>query len=850
LIGNQAADFSGAAGGLVTIPNHAAINTAKVTRRTIELWFNADNVTNRQVLYEEGGTSSGLNAYVEGGMVHVGAWNTSTSTMNRFLAAPVTVGTTHHLVLVFDSGDATLVGFLDGVAFGSGSGAKTLDGHSTAVAIGAMKGDSRFDDGAGGYVNETGEGRYFDGRVDEVALYNVATGSRQIQTHYAAATGQRRGLPNGATLGALVNYDAALDTTANGLWEDTIGTRKADGTAGAFDWTLTAGVTRVGPGVGGADVSGRPGINHAYVFDGAGKGSAISFEGLAGDPTNASATFEIWAKPDNFNDTDLLFETGGATNGVSVVLDHSLVKFVARCGGITGKTSTTTYDLLMLPSAEQSEFIQLVGVVDLTQKTGRLYVNGVLRDEQPAAGSGSAFNDWAGSDNSGLADVNGATNTSGFTRYEGQIAVLRIYGTALATADVANNYSAVAVGLPPTDADLAPDNVVEGQPVGTVVGNLSTMDPDIGDSYTYALVAGAGDADNSLFAVEADQLKTAAMLDYETKPFCSIRVRSTDQGGLYAEKVFAINVTDAPPVARTWDGGGSDGNWTTGANWMGGALDPLDSPVFPGAAAQSTNTNNFPADTAFGSLTLSGSGYVISGNRIVLGGGISNSIPAGQSNQLLLDVHFAAAATSVVTDGGGLTISGGISGSGVVVKTGTGALIISGPQNWGAGTVLQFGGDSGSSPIAENEWAVPSTVEQAGVGSLPDSAPAAAGSGSDDMLTLLELRSTQPATKPQVQQPAGVAVTASGPAVPVSGATAPPAMQPTGGSSVVQTTSAAHDVLLAVAVEQSGSRMTLLDEIGWLYAYEDMLAKKQEESSDNDNPTEKSVDAVLAMYWS
>jgi hypothetical protein len=41
---------------------------------------------------------------------------------------------------------------------------------------------------------------------------------------------------------------------------------------------------------------------------------------------------------------------------------------------------------------------------------------------------------------------------------------------------------------------------------------------------------------------------------------------------------------------------------------------------------------------------------------------------------------------------------------------------------------------------------------------------------------------------------------------------------------------------------------TQLNEISWLYQYEEMAAKKQ--SSEENNSTEKSVDAVLALYWS
>jgi len=89
-------------------------------------------------------------------------------------------------------------------------------------------------------------------------------------------------------------------------------------------------------------------------------------------------------------------------------------------------------------------------------------------------------------------------------------------------------------------------SVAENQPVGTTVGTLSTVDPDAGGTFTYSLVAGMGSADNGQFTISGALLKTAAVFDYElmTKKSYSIRIRSTDQGGLYKEKMFTIGVTD------------------------------------------------------------------------------------------------------------------------------------------------------------------------------------------------------------------------------------------------------------------------------------------------------------------
>jgi hypothetical protein len=248
-----------------------------------------------------------------------------------------------------------------------------------------------------------------------------------------------------------------------------------------------------------------------------------------------------------------------------------------------------------------------------------------------------------------------------------------------------------AVNDAPTDIALSPTWVLENQPLGTAVGSLSTTDPDQGDSFTYSLVAPTAYPDNAAFTIAGNQLTTATIFDYEAKSSYGIDVRSTDSRGLYVDKAFTITVSDASPVTRTWDGGGN-GDWTVGANWVGGtAADPPDSLVFPAGAQRTTNTNDFPPDTLFGSLTFSGGGYDISGNSISLSGGITCSLPRGQDDQLALDVNFTSATTSIVIDGGSLTLSGAISGSGTILISGGGTLNINGPQHWAAGTVIQIG---------------------------------------------------------------------------------------------------------------------------------------------------------------
>ncbi|QSV55193.1 MAG: DUF4347 domain-containing protein [Dolichospermum sp. UKL201] len=96
----------------------------------------------------------------------------------------------------------------------------------------------------------------------------------------------------------------------------------------------------------------------------------------------------------------------------------------------------------------------------------------------------------------------------------------------------------------PTNLNLSNSTVAENQVIGTVVGNLSSTDPDTGNTFTYSLVTGTGATDNSLFSISNNQLKTNTVFDYETKNSYNIRVKTTDQGGLSFEKQLTIGVTD------------------------------------------------------------------------------------------------------------------------------------------------------------------------------------------------------------------------------------------------------------------------------------------------------------------
>ena len=125
------------------------------------------------------------------------------------------------------------------------------------------------------------------------------------------------------------------------------------------------------------------------------------------------------------------------------------------------------------------------------------------------------------------------------------------YSVRIRTTDAGGLSYEKVISITVLDINEAPINLVlsssvinENNSVGAVLGNLSSTDQDAGDTHTYSLVSGTGSTDNSLFTIEGNQLKTTISFDFEIKNSYSVRIRTTDAGGLSYEKVIAITVLD------------------------------------------------------------------------------------------------------------------------------------------------------------------------------------------------------------------------------------------------------------------------------------------------------------------
>jgi len=101
---------------------------------------------------------------------------------------------------------------------------------------------------------------------------------------------------------------------------------------------------------------------------------------------------------------------------------------------------------------------------------------------------------------------------------------------------VENTFTVILNDLnePPTDITLNGNEVDENlYPPVVAVGTFSTEDINPGDSHAYTLVSGEGDAENGLFRIVGNTLRTTTKFDYEGREgrSCAIRVQTSDGHG-------------------------------------------------------------------------------------------------------------------------------------------------------------------------------------------------------------------------------------------------------------------------------------------------------------------------------
>lgn len=114
--------------------------------------------------------------------------------------------------------------------------------------------------------------------------------------------------------------------------------------------------------------------------------------------------------------------------------------------------------------------------------------------------------------------------------------------------------SVAPVNDAPYGISLTNSSIAAGKPGGTRVGILTTQDIDGGPIYSYSLVSGDGDGDNTRFSIVGNDLRTAVALSPDQNQY-SVRVESYDGHGGRLQRAFvvtlqagSVTITSSPPA--------------------------------------------------------------------------------------------------------------------------------------------------------------------------------------------------------------------------------------------------------------------------------------------------------------
>jgi Ca2+-binding RTX toxin-like protein len=218
--------------------------------------------------------------------------------------------------------------------------------------------------------------------------------------------------------------------------------------------------------------------------------------------------------------------------------------------------------------------------------------------------------------------------------------------------------SVIETNAAPTGIALSGGIVEENAAAGTVVASLSAIDPNPGDTHTFALIGGATD----LFEIAGSEIRvrSGAVLDFETQQSYGLTVRVTDQDGLSCEQAVTIALLDVQESGGAGNdvlAGGAGGDRLAGGAGNDVYVVNAVGDVVVEAAGQGTDL----VDTILAGYTLTANvenlAFIGSGDFAGTGNGLNNLVTGGAGNDTLRgangnDTLHGGAGTDRILGGG------------------------------------------------------------------------------------------------------------------------------------------------------------------------------------------------------
>ncbi|MCZ7660304.1 MAG: cadherin domain-containing protein [Xanthobacteraceae bacterium] len=433
-----------------------------------------------------------------------------------------------------------------------------------------------------------------------------------------------------------------LDFEAEASHQVTV--RVTDSVGNSYDETFTIGVTDQNEAP--TDIS----LSNSEVAENAGSGAVVGALSALDPDAGDSATFTL------LDNAGGRFAIDGTNLVVSGALDHGTApshEITVRVTDSGGMTHDETFTITVTDQNAPPTDLLLSNASVAENSTAGTVV-GTLSAVDPDAGDSASFTlpDGAG----GLFAIDGANlvvaGPLDFETGASHQVTVRVTDSVGNTHDETFAVAVTDQNESPTDLLLSNASVGENSATGTVVGTLSAVDPDAGDSASFTLPDSAG----GLFAIDGANLVTTGSLDFEAAASHQVTVRVTDGGGNTHDETFAVAVTDQneAPADLLLTNASIAENSATGT--VVGTLSAVD----PDAGDSASFTL---LDSAGGLFAIDGANLVVAGSldfeaaashpvtvRVTDGGGNTH------------DETF----TITVTDEAGLTVAGDGDGNSLV----------------------------------------------------------------------------------------------------------------------------------------------------------------------------------------
>ncbi len=413
------------------------------------------------------------------------------------------------------------------------------------------------------------------------------------------------------------------------------------------------------------------GMNYTIGFTYTGTNPGLFFEGynepIASTAVETMANYYVIDEHNHIGDLIFNSTTNGDfevtvwicdfDTGSNDAVETTTLTFITSPGN-SSPTVTTPSTITYTDTAADDTFTNSTGTLSASDSDGTIVSYGISGGTAGSTTIGGTTYDVSIEGTYGTLYVNSATGAYVYDPFDIAINSLMSNQSEAFTVTATDNNNATGsatlivsiTGVNDTPANIWLSNsaIFENSGANAVVGSLTTTDVDAGDTFTYSLVDGAGDTDNGAFNIDGNSLRLTNNPDYETKNSYSVRIQTTDAGGLSYQEIFPITINDvneAPTLTAT----ASDPSFSAGGSAVS---------LFSGASVSTVE----PGQTIT-SLTITVSNVTVGANEILTVDGTDVALTNGNSvttaaNGFGVTVSVTAGtATVTITKAGGAAVT-------------------------------------------------------------------------------------------------------------------------------------------------------------------------------------------------